>query len=91
MDNCPTHHGRFGLELKDFLTQIGVEVVFTPRYSPEMNPAEFAFNKIRTLSRQKEYRDMMEINQGFAILDMVGQITQSDCRGFYQKTQYLDI
>jgi hypothetical protein len=46
VDNCPTHHGRFGPVLRDYLAQQGIEVLYTPTYSPEFNPAEYAFNKI---------------------------------------------
>ena len=71
------------------MAEIGVEVIYTPWYSPEMNPDEYAFNKIRTLSKQKLFRDMMEVNQAVTILEMVDEIAQSDCLGFYRESNYL--
>ena len=91
VDNCPTHHGRFGQELKEYLALCGIEVLYTPKYSPEMNPAEFTFNKIRTLVKQKRYRDMYHINAGYTIYELLKEISASDCIGFFKVTKYLDV
>ena len=51
MDNCPTHHYQGEEVLTEFLNEIGIELVYTPTYSPDFNPAEFVFGKIRTEMR----------------------------------------
>ena len=38
MDNCPTHHNLGGEVLKQFLADIGIELVYMPAYSPDFNP-----------------------------------------------------
>ena len=91
LDNCPTHHGRFGREIKEYLALRGIELLYTPKYSPEMNPAEFAFNKIRTLLKQKEYRDMYAMNAGYTIYELLKEIKVSDCIGFFKATKYLNV
>lgn len=91
MDNCPTHHGRFGRELREYLATRGIELLYTPRYSPEMNPAEFAFSKIKTLLKQGEYRDMYAVNPGYTIYELVKEITVADCLGFFRITNYLNV
>ena len=91
VDNCPTHHGRFGQELKEYLALRGIEVLYTPKYSPEMNPAEFAFNKLRTLVKQKMFRDMYDINAGYTIYELLKELSVSDCMGFFRVTKYLDV
>jgi transposase len=53
VDNCPTHHGRFGPVLRDYLAQQGIEVLYTPTYSPEFNPAEYAFKKNKNACQTK--------------------------------------
>ena len=91
VDNCPTHHGQYGRILRQYLGESGVELLYTPKYSPEFNPAEFAFNKIRTLSRQKIYRDMLVLNVRYSIFEMVQEITPSDCLGFFRAINYLNV
>ena len=91
IDNCPTHHGQTGQQLKEYLAEIGVEVIYTPKYSPELNPAEFAFNKIKTLLKQKRYRDLYDLNPGYAIYEIVEEINDIVCRGFFQVTGYLEV
>lgn len=48
MDNCATHHYDGGTMLERFLEEIGVELIYTPAYSPDFNPVEFVFSKMRT-------------------------------------------
>ena len=50
MDNCPTHHNLGGEILKEFLADMNIELVYMPAYSPDFNPAELVFCKMRTLS-----------------------------------------
>ncbi|XP_033746907.1 uncharacterized protein LOC117332133 [Pecten maximus] len=48
MDNCGFHHQRFGeAVLRNMLAKHGVELIFLPPYSPELNPAEFIFKMMR--------------------------------------------
>ena len=91
VDNCPTHHGQFGEYLRNYLGDRGIDLIYTPRYSPEMNPAEYAFNKIKFLSKQKYYRDMMALNVGYTIMELVSEITPNDAVGFFRHTNYLQI
>ena len=38
LDNCATHHFEGGYALAKSLDNTGVEVVYLPTYSPELNP-----------------------------------------------------
>ena len=49
MDNCATHHFAGGEALQEWLNES--ELVYTPTYSPDFNPAEFVFNKMRSVMR----------------------------------------
>lgn len=91
MDNCPTHHGRYGRELQEYLGARGIELLYTPRYSPEMNPAEFAFQKIKTLLKMRQYREMYIVNAGYTIYELLKEIKVSDCMGFFRATNYLNV
>ena len=48
MDNCATHHFAGGEALQVWLNERNIELVYTPTYSPDFNPAEFVFNKMRS-------------------------------------------
>ena len=48
MDNLAVHHYEGGEILEDFLFENGIELVFTPVYSPDLNPIEMCFNKVKT-------------------------------------------
>ena len=52
-DNCPTNHSDGGLVLQEFLGDINIEKVCMPAYSPDVNPAEYVFGKIRTVMKYK--------------------------------------
>jgi len=40
LDNCSTHHYEGGYALAEWLENLGVEVIYLPTYSPELNPIE---------------------------------------------------
>ena len=53
LDNCPIHHYDGERALEGFLNDMGIELIFTPTYSSDLNPVEFVFSKIRTVMRYK--------------------------------------
>ena len=56
MDNCGFHHGRFIEPLvRDTLSDVGVDLVFQPPYSPELNTCELCFNQIKKMASGKQY------------------------------------
>ncbi|KAK3101230.1 hypothetical protein FSP39_014514 [Pinctada imbricata] len=53
MDNCGFHHHRvYEGRLRNLLNQIGVELVFQPPYSPELNVCEYVFHLMKEKLRQ---------------------------------------
>ena len=51
MDICATHHFAGGEALQEWLSERNIELVYTPTYSSDFNPAEFVFNKMRSVMR----------------------------------------
>ena len=48
MDNCGFHHGRIAERtLRELLNDKGIELIFQPPYSPELNVCEYAFGHIK--------------------------------------------
>ena len=51
MDNASIHHID---GIVDMITSIGALVIFLPPYSPDYNPIEEAFSKVKTLIKAYE-------------------------------------
>ena len=88
MDNLSCHHYEGGEVLEDWLHQMGIELIFTPAYSPDLNPVEFCFNKLKGLLNG-ELQNLVALNTNLATMEAVEKISAQDMRGFYQSTSYL--
>lgn len=64
----------------------GAEVVFLPPYSPDFNPIELAFSKLKTDLRRAGARTRTELDQ--AITAALGTITSHDARGWFAHCGY---
>ena len=91
MDNHVTHHNEGGYALGRRMDQHGTEVVYLPTYSPEVNPIELAFNKIKTVAKREDMRQSFYRNIHIGIYDCVEQRTQADMRGFCGHTGYIAV
>ena len=93
MDNCATHHHEGGRALREFLNDIDIELVYMPAYSPDFNPAEYVFGKIRTLMKYK-FGDITNVTMAECIYHMYESlefITPGDMRGFFEYTGYIQV
>ena len=74
LDNCAIHKG------KD-LTEIGPRLLYLPLYSPDFNPIEQAFSKLKTWQRTAQARthDLLEA----AIKAAAGWITEQDAKNLF--------
>ena len=91
MDNAPIHHHRAGQALHEWFDDIGCTTVFLPTYSPEFNPAENVFNKLKTILRRFEFRELLRDNLHVAVYEALKEITAQDMVGFFQHTGYINI
>lgn len=65
----------------------GAEVRYLPPYSPDMNPIEQAFAKLKTLLRKAEARTVDAL--WTAIGQLVDCITAQDCRNLFRNCGYV--
>ena len=91
VDNCAIHHNQAEQILGRFFGMRGVEYCFLPTYSPDLNPAENCFLKIKSCLKQEKFGDLVEQNLKLAIIAAISEITQSDIRQFYRYTGYLNV
>lgn len=88
MDNLSAHHFEAGEILEDWLGEMGIELLYLPTYSPDLNPIEQCFNKVKTLLNE-ELQRLTYTNTNLAVMEAVERITNQDMAGFYKATSYL--
>jgi hypothetical protein len=88
MDNLAVHHYDGGLVLEEFLDKMGIELLYTPTYSPDLNPIELCFNKVKT-ELNGRYSCAVRENLKLAVAESVERVSSNDAHGFYSATAYL--
>ena len=83
MDNLSTHKDSQALDL---LHKAGVTVRFLPAYSPDYNPIEMMWSKVKSLLRKTEARDNESLL--LAIGDALSQVTQKDAINWFSHCGY---
>ena len=91
MDNAAIHHYRAGQALGEWLDDIGCVLLYLPTYSPEFNPAENVFNKLKTILRRFEYRELLRDSLHVAVHQGLQEIATNDMRGFFKFTGYINV
>jgi transposase len=83
MDNLSSHKGgRIG----EMIQAVGATLVYLPPYSPDLNPIELAFAKLKQLLRSAQHRTMNALWQD--VQRMLDLITSSDAAAFYRHCGY---
>ena len=83
MDNLSSHTGpRVG----QLIRAVGAEVVYLPPYSPDLDPIENAFSKIKPALRSLGLRVMTELWD--TIQPVLDRITPNAAAGFFRHCGY---
>jgi transposase len=83
MDNLSAHKGE---EVRELIEGRGCEVLFLPPYSPDLNPIEEAFSKIKGLLRKAAARTKEALIG--ALGEAISAVTAEDARGFFEHCGY---
>lgn len=83
LDNLPAHKPA---AIREAIEAAGVVMLFLPPYSPEFNPIELAFSKIKALLRKAAARTVHCLWD--AIPDAIDAITPNDARAFFTACGY---
>ncbi len=83
MDNLSAHRPK---RIKELIEQQGCELLYMPSYSPDYNPIEEAFAKIKNLLRNAAARSKEALIE--AIAAALSAITAEDIRGYFQHAGY---
>ena len=66
VDNFAAHHGDADVALCSFLNDVGMELLYLPAYSTDLNPVEEVFSKLKYLLKY-QYQDIVFENVEFAV------------------------
>lgn len=83
MDNLSSHK-RVGV--KQAIESVGAELMFLPPYSPDLNPIELAFSKLKTLLRKAATRTVGELEN--AIVEIIDQFQPQECINYFRHCGY---
>ncbi len=83
MDNLSPHKSDPTLAL---ITAVGARVVFLPAYSPDLNPIEKMWSKVKSLLRTAEARTPADLVQ--AIGQALARISAKDALGWFVSCGY---
>jgi transposase len=83
MDNLSAHKGG---RVRELVEGAGCELLYLPPYSPDMNPIEEAFSKVKGLMRRAEARTREALVE--AMGKALGAVSASDARGFFEHSGY---
>jgi transposase len=83
MDNLPAHKAR---GVREAIEGAGATLLFLPPYSPDFNPIERAFAKLKALLRGAAARTIPALWE--AIAAALDRFTPTDCRSYFIATGY---
>ena len=83
LDNLGSHRGK---AVRQAIRKAGAHLIFLPKYSPDLNPIEQLFAKLKTLLRKKAARTVNAI-QG-AIGELLDSFTPQECANYLTNAGY---
>jgi transposase len=86
LDNLATHKVQ---GVQSLLAAKGVALRYLPPYSPDLNPIEPAFAKLKARLRQAAARTVAQLLT--ALANSLDTFSAADCRAFFRHAQYASI
>lgn len=83
MDNLPAHKVE---GVRQMIEKAGARLLYLPPYSPDLNPIEMAFAKLKTLLRGAAKRTRDDL--WHAVADLLDDFTPKQCRNFFEAAGY---
>ena len=83
MDNLPAHKA---IRVREAIESVGARVVFLSPYSPDFNPIENCWSKLKEYLRSRESRTYEELDQ--SITESIKLVTHKDIIGWFTHCCY---
>jgi transposase len=86
MDNLSAHKGE---RVRELIERRGCELMYLPPYSPDLNPIEEAFSKLKGLIRKAEARSREALLEAIGMA--ISALNAQDARGYFEHCGYRDM
>ena len=83
MDNLSSHKVA---GIREAITAVGAHPLYLPPYSPDLNPIEQAFAKLKALLRKASARTIEELWQ--TIADLIDDFPPQECANYFLNSGY---
>ena len=83
IDNLGSHRGK---AVRQIIRSAGAKLFFLPKYSPDLNPIEQVFAKLKHLLRKAQARTVATVCT--AIGELLGGFTPSECSNYFKNAGY---
>lgn len=83
LDNLPAHKGA---AVRETIEAAGARLLFLPPYSPDFNPIENAFSKLKTMLRKAAARTLDQLWR--AIGDSLDAFSPAECANYFTAAGY---
>jgi len=83
MDNLGSHRGKI---VRQIIRSAGAKLLFLPKYSPDLNPIEQVFAKLKQLLRKATPRTLVAICT--AIAGILGAFPSAKCANYFRNSGY---
>jgi transposase len=83
MDNLGSHKSKI---VRQLIRSVGAKLLFLPKYSPDLNPIEQVFAKLKHLLRKAAARTVE--TDCAAIGELLGAFTKNECANYFKNSGY---
>ena len=83
MDNLGSHRGK---AVRQIIRSAGAKLFFLPKYSPDLNPIEQVFAKLKHLLRKAAARTGEAVCA--AIAELLGTFSKDECANYFRNSGY---
>ena len=84
MDNMRSHHAK---TVTEYLDKAGIHYTYLPPYSPDLNPIEKMWSKMKAILRKQKVRVASELPE--AVKKTLEMIRHTDCEGWFHACGYM--
>jgi transposase len=84
MDNLGSHKSQ---AVRNAITAVGAHLLFLPPYSPDLNPIEKLFSKLKTLLRAAAQRTVDALWD--KVGEIINQLSATECQNYIQHAGYV--
>lgn len=83
LDNLGSHKSKI---VRQLIRSVGAKLLFLPKYSPDLNPIEQVFAKLKHLLRKAAARTVETVCA--AIGELLGAFTKNECANYFKNSGY---